>query len=363
MSAESERNTPTEWARQALLAMRERHIAPTPENYLVWYTVAADRDAALSRLVRVLDDQSAPYDEIRNWEIYNRFFSSDHERHQLRGLGDRVEVHLDAIGDLVGHILAGTQAYGAQLGDAVERIPQSTGLAELNQALSTLRADTQQILNRADQWSNTASSQADEVTKLKADLDAARNEAETDALTQIGNRKRFERRLRELAAAACEKGTALSLILIDVDHFKSFNDTYGHALGDRVLKLVAQRVNHLLDDGHEVARYGGEEFAVITPGVDIGNAVDIAEAIRKAVASLRVARKSDSEPLRRVTVSLGVAQYSLGEPLSRLAGRADGALYAAKASGRNCTSIKRAKPCTAEGPSQRAPRESVAPQC
>lgn len=332
-----------EWARKALLAMRQRQIPPTPENYAVWYHVAADADPALTRMIRVLDDQCAGFDEFRNWEIYQCFFGKEREREQLRTIGDRVETHLGAIGELVGQILDGTRAYGDTLDDVVDSIPATTGLGDLNRALDTLRHDTRRILDRTDGWGLAASAQADEVSKLKNDLDAARTEAETDGLTQIGNRKRFDRRLRELAAAACEHDTPLSTILFDVDHFKTFNDTYGHNVGDRVLKLVASRVAATVPPPGEVFRYGGEEFAVILPRLGLGHAVDIAETVRKTVASIRIARKSDSAPLRQVTVSLGVSQYEYGEPLSRLVDRADAALYGAKNSGRNCTSIKRPK--------------------
>ncbi len=330
-------------ARQALLEMRARRIPPTPENYLVWYTAAADSEPTLSRTLAVLDEQKVAYDDIRNADIHERFFGRDREHDHLRNVGTRVERHLGAIGELLGQIAHGTRSYGCSLADAVEVLPRDTGYEDVNRALSTLRADTQSILDRTDQWGELANSHAAEVSKLKSDLDAARREAETDALTEVGNRKRFDRRLRQCAAAACESGAPLSLVLFDIDHFKSFNDTYGHSLGDRVLKHVASRARQVLGAEPELFRYGGEEFAVLAPGAIIGQAVEVAEAVRKAVAAMRVARKTDSEPLRRITVSLGVSQYEPGEPLPRLVERADSALYTAKNSGRNCTSIKRLK--------------------
>ncbi len=343
MGIQNRRHSTTAWAREALLAMQRRQIPPTPENYLVWYHVSADSIPTLTRLVNVLDTQAVPYDDARNWELYERFFGQDRERTHLRNIGDRVQDHLVEIGDLLSQIASGTRAYGDSLDGVVTSLDDRDSFEELNQALATLRHDTRTILQRTDHWEQTATAHAEEVSKLKQDLDAARNEAETDALTQIGNRKRFDRRLRELVTLSCETGTPLSLILLDIDHFKSFNDTYGHQLGDRVLTLVAKRVVDATALDHEVFRYGGEEFGLLAPNTALGDAVEVGETVRKAVSGLRIARKRDSEPLRRITVSVGVSEYEPGEPLSRVLERADGALYAAKNSGRNCTSIKRVK--------------------
>ena len=337
------RHSTTNWAREALLAMRRRGIPPTPENFLVWYHVSADNIPALSRLVKVLDAQAVPYDDARNWELHERFFGRESAADHLAGIGDRLHDHLAGIGDLLTEIATGTKAYGAQVGGVASILDDAQAGTELSAALTALRDDTDAIAQRTNRWERTAAARADEVSKLKRELEAARDEAETDALTEIGNRKRFDRRLRELAAAAGERRSPLALLLLDIDHFKSFNDTYGHPLGDRVLKLVASRVRAAAADGHEVFRYGGEEFAVLAPATGLGEAVEVGEAVRKAVGGLRIARKKDSEALRRITVSVGVSAYEAGEPLSRVLERADAALYAAKNSGRNCTSIKRAK--------------------
>jgi diguanylate cyclase len=343
MGLQSGRHSTRAWAREALLAMQRRRIPPTPENYLVWYHVAADSIPTLTRLVTVLDTQAVPYDDARNWELYERFFGRERERTHLRSIGDRVQDHLVEIGGLLSQIARGTKAYGASLDEVMTSLDRPDHADDLNQALVTLRDDTRVILERTDQWERTTHTQADEVARLKQDLDAARKEAETDDLTRVGNRKRFDRRLREAVTVACETGTPMSLILLDIDNFKSFNDSYGHQLGDRVLKLVAKRLVDATAVEHEVFRYGGEEFGLLAPNTALGDAVEIGETVRKAIGALRIARRSDSEPLRRITVSVGISEYEPGEPISRVLERADAALYAAKNGGRNCTSIKRVK--------------------
>jgi diguanylate cyclase (GGDEF)-like protein len=162
----------------------------------------------------------------------------------------------------------------------------------------------------------------------------------TDILTGWHNRRYLESRLREeIVRCRRDRGT-LACLMIDVDHFKSINDRYGHLAGDEVLRRVAQRVEAAVRGSDVTARYGGEEFVILLPGTDAEAAELLAERIRRAVAEhgFEIAAATDPVP---VTVSIGVAEHRAGdiEDLKlvgeRLLARADAALYAAKAGGRN----------------------------
>ncbi|MFW5834244.1 MAG: GGDEF domain-containing protein [Pseudomonadota bacterium] len=334
---------PGDWAREALVAMRDRAIPPTPENFLLWYTVASGANPMLSRVVQVLDTQSAPYDEERNSELYERFFSDQQERSALENIGARIEQRIADLTALVEGIVDGARVYDSRLGDVDSQLAEPISARELQDVLTTLRADTRHLRTSAAEWEGRAAAHAVEMDRLQHDLAVARQEAETDALTGLGNRKRFDRRLRELAAAACENDTPLSLLFADIDHFKSFNDTYGHVLGDRVLSLVAGKLREVAGSGVEVFRYGGEEFAMLAFDAELIAAVEVAETVRRAVAGARISRRGGGEPLRRITLSVGLSEYTPGEPLGRFVERSDAALYAAKNAGRNRTSIKRAR--------------------
>jgi diguanylate cyclase (GGDEF)-like protein/PAS domain S-box-containing protein len=158
--------------------------------------------------------------------------------------------------------------------------------------------------------------------------------AATDPLTGLANRRRFDETLARDMALTGRAGTPLSLILIDVDHFKTYNDTYGHQSGDDCLRLVARSILACLRRGSDLAsRYGGEEFAVILPDTDLEGAVAVADEIRT-----RITTASVEELGRRVSASLGVAEYELASAPSTpedLVRRADGALYGAKIAGRD----------------------------
>ena len=334
---------PRDWAREALLAMSRRSIPPTPENYLVWYTIVSDANATLSRVVALLDARGAAYDAERCRELHQRFFGDAAERTALESLGECLEHRLVEVAALLTTVRDGARSYDAKLGGVDARLATDLSARDLTDLLGWLRTDTRSFRDETSRWEEHTRTHAEQVQQLRNDLVAARNEAETDPLTRLGNRKRFERRLRELARASLDGGLPLSLLFSDIDHFKSFNDSYGHSLGDRVLGLVASKLKDVAGNGVEVFRYGGEEFASLVLGADLAQAVDVAEAIRRGVASSRITRRSDGVALRRITLSIGLSQYEPGEPLGRLVERSDAALYAAKNAGRNRTSIKRAR--------------------
>lgn len=155
--------------------------------------------------------------------------------------------------------------------------------------------------------------------------------ATTDGLTGLKNHRAFQERFLYEIGRGVRYYTPLSLLLLDVDHFKLYNDTYGHPAGDQVLKTLAQIISETLRDTDFVARYGGEEFAVLLPGTDGVTAFVAAERIRMAVAN-------HDFPHRRVTLSIGVAalEHPMDAP-EQLLHRADAALYISKSEGRNRT--------------------------
>jgi diguanylate cyclase len=173
------------------------------------------------------------------------------------------------------------------------------------------------------------------VETLRSSLTEMRHAAETDALTGLPNRRVLEQALTDGAAQAMETGGTLCFALLDIDHFKAFNDTHGHLVGDQVLKLVAKVLGEETRDSDVVARWGGEEFAILMPDTELTGGRELAERIRERVAARRLTKRKTGEVIGQITLSLGLAAYDFGEPLERLTKRADQCLYAAKTAGRN----------------------------
>lgn len=158
----------------------------------------------------------------------------------------------------------------------------------------------------------------------------------TDGLTQLHNHRFFQDSLVKEAKRADRTEDSLALILIDIDHFKAWNDRLGHAGGDEILRRIAEVMNTLLRSTDLLARYGGEEFALVAPGTNLEGAVQLAEKMRSTISQTRFFIDPPSEH-QRVTVSMGVALY--GGDRKRLFGEADQALYRAKAAGRDCVMV------------------------
>ena len=174
-------------------------------------------------------------------------------------------------------------------------------------------------------------------TELTELVNQQKQLALTDSLTNVANRRAFEIEMKKLLAL-CERQTQrLSLLVVDIDHFKKFNDTFGHEAGDHVLEMVAASMNNLLRESDMVSRYGGEEFVITLPGTALENAQMVAERMRESVAKLQFQMP---KIMPQVTVSIGVAEYEPGDCTDSLFRRADAAMYVAKNSGRNRVFVK-----------------------
>jgi diguanylate cyclase (GGDEF)-like protein len=181
----------------------------------------------------------------------------------------------------------------------------------------------------------------DELERLRREHAEAREQSRRDSLTASYNRRYLDERLAALLAdvdGTAVRTTGLCLALVDIDHFKLVNDTHGHLFGDRVLQRMVSELDAALPEAGFCARYGGEEFALVLPGRDLAQAVEISEQARE-----RIARHdwSDLHEDLRVTVSIGVA-HAAGRlaDVERLIGEADLLLYTAKAAGRNAVAYR-----------------------
>ena len=180
-------------------------------------------------------------------------------------------------------------------------------------------------------------------------LDTMKQRANVDALTGLYNRRFLEDYARKLLAMARRRQQPVSVMMIDLDHFKTFNDVYGHEMGDRVLREFAKTITGKMRETNLAARFGGEEFVVLLPDTGPDACLLVAERLRQAVTSMQVPSGTAEKSLPQVTVSLGIAVYpEHGHSLAEVLQASDTALYESKRAGRNCTTIysPQAKPVT-----------------
>jgi len=195
-----------------------------------------------------------------------------------------------------------------------------------------------------------ASDLLDKVERQRRLAHELQGSAESDALTRLGNRRLFDRKLTELMRSRRETELHFSLLMLDLDRFKDFNDSFGHLAGDDALRTTGRLLQHALRPGDIATRYGGEEFAVLLPGIDVQRACRVAERICNDF-------RAHTWPNRQVTVSIGATHANPSDTEEQIIGRADEALYAAKQSGRDRVAWREA--ATTEQPAA-APAQSHA---
>jgi diguanylate cyclase (GGDEF)-like protein len=202
---------------------------------------------------------------------------------------------------------------------------------QVSALLALRRANVELELLAKAQWERQGQleRQQHKLEALNADLV---QQSQTDGLTGLINRRAFDRLLREELSRAQRGAVSLALLMVDVDHFKSFNDDLGHVAGDDALKRVAHTLTVQARNYDHVARYGGEEFALVLPEADMDEACAAAERIRSAIEAMH-------SPQRTITVSVGVALSAPGDTPEQLIKRADKALYQAKGDGRNRVAV------------------------
>jgi diguanylate cyclase len=172
--------------------------------------------------------------------------------------------------------------------------------------------------------------------QLQTEVTKLRNEAATDPLTGLYNRKALNQRMESLLETTQEKQRApFCVLMLDIDHFKRFNDQFGHIIGDEVIRRVGVAMKELVREQDFPARFGGEEFTVVLPATPMSDAVKIAQTINQAVAKLTLVRRSTKERLPNITISVGAAEARHEDSCETLLERADQALYLAKEGGRN----------------------------
>lgn len=320
-------------------------LAANPQNYEVWLTYlthsSPDLRQALDKLIAAGKQITAEDME----QLYERFFSTTHLSTQVMETGSRIAHEIADALDALKKAGATTERYGATLNVAADSLQNATIDGDaLKRLITVLSSATTEMSKQNSTLSHKLAQSSVEMEKLRTSLRQARAEALTDALTGIANRKLFDETLRLRKEEADTEKNDLALLLCDIDHFKSFNDTWGHQTGDQVIRFVASALTKFAMPDHLVARYGGEEFAVIMPRTTLRDAGRIADQMRTAIEAKRLVRRSTNETIGAVTVSFGAAIYATGETVGQLITRADECLYLSKRNGRNRVTLETSLP-------------------
>lgn len=322
-----------------VLPLMARHGVPiTPQNFAVWYSYAAGDNKELQQTLDGLIDGGESFTDARNTALYEKF-GFGREARELKQLRESLLQVLLSILQEIAAIKGETAHYETFLSDSMDLLTREVAVEDIKAIVAHIIAETKALVA----FGKTAQQKIDtitgELTTLRQNFEQVRSEALRDFLTGVGNRKAFDETLQRMIEEADEGSRGLCLLSIDIDHFKQFNDLHGHVVGDDVLRFTAQTLKRQVRGGDFVARIGGEEFAVLLPDTTLEGARAVAENIRAFFSSARLKKAGSEEKLGRVTVSLGVACWQPRETKEKFVQRADKALYAAKAAGRDCLSL------------------------
>jgi diguanylate cyclase len=322
------------YATLAIDLLKRGQIPPYPQFYELLYTYATGVNPLLnSRINEIFRDGSANQELAEL--LYNEFLKAQDANERINSLSERMVSRIDAVHDAIDTAMATANAYSGTLQTASGDLSEDMSAEKLREMAQKLVSETRRMQEANTQLEVKLKASRDDITSLQRDLDEVRRESMLDALTKINNRKSFDEVLMQTFERAREDGTPFCLMLLDIDHFKSFNDSWGHQTGDQVLRLVAMTLKSNIRGQDLAARYGGEEFAAILPNTDLEGAVIVADNIRRAVQAKELLKRSTNEKLGRITASFGVARYRDGDTPASLIERTDKCLYAAKHAGRN----------------------------
>lgn len=254
----------------------------------------------------------------------------------ITNLRDAVRECVRCVSAAVVEDRAADRDLGQQMGQLVEAFQTNDSERIKHEAAQIARMVEVSISRRRAREHDHLKQLSQSVQTLKDELSEARQRAEHDPLTQLFNRAALDEHVRRTTELALYGASQPFLLMADIDHFKSLNDTFGHPQGDDVLRRVADVfVRNFLRADDFVARYGGEEFAIILPQTELDAAVKVAQQIREHLGKLRYISPQHNESIGAITASFGVVQLKSGEGKRGFIQRADAKLYEAKHSGRN----------------------------
>lgn len=325
------------YSMQALEHIDTCALAPTPENYELWFVYFSKTDAALSKAVdkMLLDSDRKPSNE-QCYAIFHQFLSGQREEKVVRTAGDQIQKTIDDVNLAVTSAKKDAIKYSTTLESATDTLRQHQGIEAVDGMLGNVLDDTLHMISQSAHLEEMLQHSARAMEDMRRDLEIARKEALTDPLTGLLNRKAFDQEIDRLVdISKKDKDHVFTMILLDIDHFKQFNDNFGHQVGDQVLRLVARTLKDGVKGRDIAVRYGGEEFAVLLPETNIQGGLKVAEILRREVANKEIINRATGKKIAKITLSAGVSQFFPDESIEDLIDRVDRALYKAKSSGRN----------------------------
>lgn len=324
-------------AEEALQRIKALGLPADPIAYELWYTYVTGANEHLNRRINGIIKERGNLSIEELDQIRDEFPARSNMSSAVHHASAKISGEIDQIVGLLSELILST-AQGR-----VDCVSASTKLDYCADA-DAVRAISDALVEALQAVEQQHTALEKQFIAAKSQLEVANNElakvtaqANMDSVTGLANRRGFDAALERAVGLARSGKTSFSLLMIDIDNFKLFNDRFGHLMGDTVLRLISVALRQSITERDIAARYGGEEFAILLSGIDLPAAVTIAENIRTRIMSRELKNRSTGEHLGVITVSIGATACKLGDRARSIIERGDACLYDAKRSGRNCT--------------------------
>ena len=341
--AEENENTlqkdPNTIAIMAIQRIQDEKLTARPEIFELFFEYYTGTNPDVTRAINILVSQNFELTEDRCLELYHRYLDQDVAQEALNKAEHIVGQTLSGVDQIVDNFRTSNKNFLGSMQHINADVIEAVDVKQIKTLLTSVIKEAQRMVKENYSLEQKLEISSRTMQELKREMEQIRTEAYTDSLTGIPNRKKFDLEVVRLVAESRDEQTPLTIIFIDIDHFKSFNDTYGHQIGDQVLRLVAKAFRDSLKGQDFFCRYGGEEFVIVLPKTPLKGAAHIAEILRESIKNKDIRNKATNETLTRVTISAGVAQLQDKEDIEKWVARADNALYKAKKQGRNCVVV------------------------
>ncbi len=332
---DDELKTTTAIAKRVLPKMAEWKVPMTPENYHLWFEYSIGSNQELTSDIDEIIASKKTFTSEVNKRLYDEYLGNEQNKRLIEQVQKETQKIFKRIVDDILITNESTSDYGQKLKAYAQQLDEAKELSDVQYIVKDIMSDTHQMAAATRNLQDMLEEATTQAEGLRQQLVKTEREALIDALTGLHNRKAFDRKAEELHAAFQKDGAGFSMVMLDIDFFKSFNDKYGHQTGDEVLRIVGSMLHDGLKGKDFPARYGGEEFVVLLPTTPVKNACIVAEQIRKNISAKNLKVIKTGESLGNITVSLGVSTIHPGDSIDSVVERADKALYLAKDAGRN----------------------------
>ena len=338
--AAAEANAIYKTAGAAFDLIETHRTPPAPKTYSIWYAYAAKSPEAVSEEVDEILQAHGAISAEQIEDIYQAHLSKSAFEQTGERVSQAIESSLNSVSQMISETSTETEAVRATLDDVGASMPKRPSRRDVMALFERLMETNDTMSTMTERLTSELEKSKEQVRQLNEEFEVIKRQSRTDALTDVANRRAFNERLTHVHNRAVETGEVYALALIDLDRFKTINDTYGHPIGDEVLSHLARLMVKNIEPTDFAARVGGDEFAIIFPGQSLETAYHSVVAMKHQLENLKVSDAISRDAKHKVTFSCGMSTFKKDRSIEDLMEAADQELLKAKRVSRNHISVE-----------------------